>query len=443
MHNYEKVFEAAPQAREGILTINGKSNRAPTHLVNLTRKTDPDRVVDTIAELNEAGEELLPHISGFLIESQLTPTVLDEVESTSQTDLQGDTKFSNIFSVIDKLDRWLIVDPNTDRIFYSVYREKLEDLQGRVPEQFFDIKDALDRDEDDEEDPGEVLEHEDVYSILEQRVSSEEMAESFIGIELDYGSDLIVPPYYPIDLETYENDLRLNFELYEQAQQVDASGTLPTSIVIALKNSVIGAESQRNNGRRQPPQAWIDIIQQYRKAAPDIIFLKATNFSMDPDTLHKREYEGILEFFKLLRRFTNTPVVFLGLDEFAYILMAEGLDGYSHPLYKSPYRMPVRSQNNNHSMHRRFLVPRKWGWTKFDQLASLGCNCMFCEEFNDIHPSQIDIPDQDQLRNQHWLLLRDEELQELHEAIRKDEMRPGLQSICGDSEWKKNFNTFL
>jgi hypothetical protein len=31
----------------------------------------------------------------------------------------------------------------------------------------------------------------------------------------------------------------------------------------------------------------------------------------------------------------------------------------------------------------------------------------------------------------------------MYEAIVNDEVRPGLQSICQDSEWKKNFTKFL
>lgn len=445
MHNLEKFFEAGPAAREGILTLNGKPNRSPTHLVNLIRKTDPQRVVDTIRALDDTNHDLLPHIGGFVVESQLVPTVLGGLDRSSQAALDGDTKFTNIHSVMEKLDRWEIIDPNLDRIFYFDYRKHIPDIQPQIPGAFSQIYQALNR---DEEELGESIEHSEAHEKLRDRTSLSEIVDSFVSLQLEQNPDVILAPYYPIHLDSLEQDVERNAKLYVLTERKLSTTDLPVAAVIPLNNTVISADSEINQGQRHQPQEWIDIIQKYRGLDADVLFIKASNFQIDPDRLDKQGYAGLYHFFRLLRRFTDTPTLFLGLDEFAYILMAEGLDGYSHPLYKSPYRMPrqtdsKKKKQNSGTNHRRFIVPRNWSWKRFDQLDSLECNCVFCKEFDDVSPRDIPLSDQDELRNRHWLKLRDQELQEIHEAIREENIRAGLISLCADSEWKKNFNTFL
>jgi len=442
MIDYQIRNTAAPSARLGELSINGKTVETPTYFPTLTRVTDPEKVTGAVQVLDEQGEPLLPYTGGFIVESHLAPSLLDDIDRHTQTDLNGEPQYSNLYSVIDHLEKCLIIDPNTDRLLYSKYRDNIADIKDHLPDEFLTVADALDNDTETDLE----MRHEEAYPYLQERVSRPNFVENLLNLQTRYDPDLFLQPYYPIGLDTYDQDLEENIDLYRVTSSLaDRLYDRPTAPVLPVKKSILGADAEQENGRRQPPQAWLDIIHTYRELDPDILFLKATNVETDPDKLHKTDSEGIFNFFRVFRRFTDMPTFFLGLDEFSYILMAQGLDGYSHPFYTSPYRKPMRPGNNmeNISHHRKFLVPRKWGWEKFDQLDDLGCNCTFCEPYNGTDPSEIDFSDQDQLRMRHWLWLRDEELRELNEAIINDEVRPGLRSICKDSEWKKNFTMFL
>jgi len=447
MARFEIQETAAPNARMGELAINGKELPTPTYFPSLTRVSDAENVVEAVRVLDEQDEPLLPYTGGFVVESQLAPSVLDDFDRSVQTDLNGNRKFSNIYSIVDDLDRCLLIDPNTDRLLYFNYREDMREISDHLPDPFLDVADALDADDDEDgEDGAEMaMEHRDAYPRLKEEVSPPNFVENMLGLQNEYGPDLFLVPYYPIELDTYEEDIEANLDLYRISQNL--ANTLydrEVAPVLPVKRSILSADAEQENGRRQPPQAWLDIIHTYRELDTDILFLKATNVETDPDELHKTDSEGIFHFFRLFRQFTDMPTFFLGLDEFSYILMAQGLDGYSHPMYQNPFRRPIRGGDSSDiPRHRKFLVPRKWGWERFDQLDSLGCNGPFCEPYNDTHPSDIELSDQDTLRKRHWLWLRDEELREINDAITKDEVRPGLQSICKDSEWKKNFTMFL
>jgi hypothetical protein len=441
MIEYQVNDTAAPSARLGSLSISGKDIDTPTYFPTMTRVSDPEQVTGAVEVLDGQGGPPLPNTGGFIVESHLAPTVLDGMDRSTQANLNGELQYTNFYSVIDLLDKCLIIDPNTDRLLYSKYRNNIGDIADHLPDEFLAVADALEADDDEEGS----LRHEEAYPRLRETVSRPNLVENMLGLQAEYGPDLFLPPYYPIGLDSYEKDLEENVEMFRVANSLaDRLYDRPVAAVLPVKKSILGVDADQANGQRQPPQVWLDIIHTYRELDTDLLFLKATNVDTDPDELHKTDSEGMFNFFRVFRRFTDMPTFFLGLDEFAYILMAQGLDGYSHPLYNSPYRKPMRPGNNNNaSHHRRFIVPRKWGWEKFDQMDSLGCNGPFCEPYNDTDPSDIEFSDQDQLRRRHWLWLRDEELDQMYEAIVNDEVRPGLQSICQDSEWKKNFTKFL
>lgn len=428
---------AAPDARVADLTLNGKQNQTPTYYPTLTRKTDPERILETFRELNDAGEDLLPRIGGFVVESQDAPEVLGDSQEHRQSVLNGNN-FTNFSSLLDDLGRVLVVEPNTDRLLYWTYRQEIGAIAEYLPPSINEAARRLGLDDDNPD----AIDFQDAYDLVRENLSVEEFAARMIRLQEEFGADVVLAPYLPLEGESVEDDLETNIALYHQAKTLTEK---PVEPVIPLKKSVIGADADNTNGRIHSPQIWIDIIQEYRKLEPDILYLKATNAEFDPDTLHKTDNQGIYQFFSLLRRYTNRPAFFLGLDELAYILTQDGLDGYSRPLYKNPYRTPITNGNggNNSTPHRKFLLPRDWSWEKFDQISNLGCNCYFCTQYQDVDPQDIELPDQDSLRMSHWLWLRDEEMDEIREAIEKDEVRPGLQSICKDSEWKKNFTTFI
>lgn len=439
MINFEFNQQAAPQARSGRFSFGNGWARSPMYFANLISRDDRENLVDTINTLVRRGEPLLPHLGGAIIESQNAPGVLAGDREVIQRDLEGDEiDFTTFWDVLDNLNRNLVIDPNTDRLLFSIYREDVEAIREYLPNQLVEISRDLNIEDSD-------LEYADANNQLKNEISGDDLSRGMIQIQRDFESDLRIPPYFSIDAESFDRDLHQNVNLVEATSNL-LSGDEGNDLapVIPLRRSILTLEPTREGDRLEPPQEWIDIVNAYRDLNPELLFIKATNVEMNPDVLDKAESDGFINFFTMLRRFTATPTIFLGMDEFAYILMAHGLDGYTHPLYNSPYRTPKRGGGNGGPNHRNFLIRRELGYEKFDQIDSLGCNGPFCQRFNgNIHPSEIDLADQDTLRKCHWYWVRNQELGEVWDAIQEDTMRPGLHSLFSDSSWKKNLTQYV
>lgn len=392
MIEFEFNQQAAPQARSGRFTFGNGWARLPTHFPNLTSRFEREMLVDTINTLLRNGEPLLPHLGGVVVESQHVPEVLDGTQGVTQRDLSGDDiDFTTFWDVLDILKRNLVIDPNTDRILYSMYRGNIESIREYLPRSVVDLARDLNVEESD-------INHQGAYEHFKNGIASDELVRGNLNLQREHDSHLRIPPYYSIDAETLQEDINQNINMFKIMENLLDDGEIGRiAPVIPIRGSVLTLEPTREGDRLVPPQEWLDIINAYRELEPDLIFIKATNVEMDPNILNKSDSDGIFGFFTLLRRFTSTPTFFLGLDEFSYILNAHGLDGCSHPLYKSPYRTPKRGGSNG-TNHRNFLIRRELGRVKFDQLDSLGCNGPFCRGYNgEIHPSDIPLPEQDQL----------------------------------------------
>lgn len=426
-------------ARRGVLSLYSSQFRTPTYIPNLIKRHDREKLVLTINTLLEKREPLLPHTGAVLVEAQNTQEVLGDLRDVTQRELTGELKdFTTLQSVLDKLNRGLIIDPNTDRILFSAYRSNIEPIKTNLPNKLVSISREFDKEDTD-------IEYDEAYHKFKKKVSNHQLSKDMIDLQRKFDSTIRVPPYYSIDAETVDRDLKYNVDLYKKSK-THAKENFEDNLVpvISIRNSILKLDSFRENGRLHPPKEWGKIINKYRDLDPDLYLLKATNAEIDPDWVEKPISEGILEFFKLFRRYTGVPAIFLGLDEFAFLLTDQGLDGYSHPVYQNPYRQPKRGGNSEGPNHRKFLRPRKGGWVKFDQLETLGCNGPFCEDYNDdISPSEIPLNDQDDLRKCHWYWLKDEQMRQVYEAIGNGTLRPGLDDVFSDSEWRKNLLSFL
>lgn len=437
----EFVFNtrASPRARSGKFSFQRGWTRAPTFFANLIEKTDRTHLVATINDLAEQGEPLLPYLGGVVVESQRAPVVLEGLEDVTQTELNGDQKdFTTLFDVLSNLNRNLVIDPNTDRLLFSTYRNEIKPIRDYLPQEILPTLAELDRGEPD-------IDYDEAYSIFKEEVSSGDLVDRSLQLQADYHSDLRIPPYYSIDADTLEEDLSQNINLIKITEDVVSEEYSEfVAPVIPLRRSVFAQKHEREGEHLKPPEEWSKIVRKYRQLDPDLLFVKATNVEMNPKQLDQTETDGIFDFFNLLRRNTGVPIIFLGLDEFAYTLMAHGLDGFSKPLYSSPYRSPKRGGATEGPNHRNFLIRRKLGWKTFDQLDSLGCHGPFCREYNgEVRPSDISLSDQDTLRRKHWFYVRNQEVKEVYDAIQKDDIRPGLASLYSDSAWKKNLTRYL
>lgn len=446
MIEFETKQKASPNARIGKLTVDGIELETPVYLPTLMRKSDPEKVVEAANYLKKQGNNL-DNIGGFITEVH-NVDILGDKNSSTQKDLDGNDTIDSLHD----LDNLLIIDPNTDRMFYSYYRDEFLDIKEDLPDGAVNILLEMEKEKEDRE----INRPRKAYKQLKQNIqdSRSTFSLSFLKLQNQNDCNLFLPPYVPIHRKSMRSgnnersDLEENITLFKISRQLsERLYDKPLVPVLPVKTDIIKAYDDTDGSNNEPPREWKEIFEQYKELDPDFLFLKVTNLDLEPGKLEKRNLEGVFYFFKLLREKLDIPVFFLGMDEFAYILMSQGLDGYTHPIYDQPYRTSPAIDEDDRpddiNYNRKFLVPRKWKLEKFDQLDNLGCRCPFCLPYEDEDPADIGLGDQDDLRRKHWIWLRDEELDELKEAIRKDQVRPGLESICNDSEWKKNLSIFI
>lgn len=461
---------ASPNARLGELSINGKSLELPSHFVTLTKSTDVEKLLEAIQHLESIGEDPpLPNTGGIVVELQTADEILSNQndrfhESQRQSTLEGDEARVNLYSAINDLSKVLITDPNTDRIFYSNYREEFGEFADNMAQGLGDI---IERYADEEND--EINSQVKGYRELRRTVRPSEFCEYVLNMQSQMDSDIYLSPYYPVEQasigggngndiwnkedrrEQEREKIPENIRLYKISKDI-AKRRYDREVfpVISLKTDILKADTENGDDGMEPPQIWRDIMEAYSGLDCGLYFLKITNADMDPGMLDKEVSEGIVSFVKLLRKeYIDAPVFFLGMDELAYILMAHGLDIYTHPIYDQPfesgnfYSEDVRPDPKEINHNRKFIVPRNRERKKFDQLNSLGCFCPFCQPFVNTDPAEISIGKQGDLRKKHWLWLRDEEMDQMKEAIENDQVRPALMDFYTDSDWEKNYIKFL
>lgn len=469
MSSQLKPQYARPNARLGELSANGKTIEIPSHLVSLRKPSDIETTLETINHLTSIGESpALPNTGGFVVELQSAKKLLSDQISEyygpgEQVSLNDQEGWTDLYSAIRDLNKLLVVDPNTDRIFYSNYRDEFQEVPG-LPDGF---SHAIEKRLDDDDD--EITGPTSGYKYLRDSPWRSILCEAILSNQWALNADFLIPPYYPIEKSTIGSGERQdiwgpdhreegaidtipeNMQLFNLAQELAARlYDRPLSAVIPLKTDILRESPNKGPDGLEPPEIWIDIMEEYSNVECEAYFIKATNASIEPGTLKKAECDGIVNFVKLFRKeYTDKPILFLGIDELAYVLMAHGLDVYSHPIYDSPYEKgafyneEARPDPADINYHRKFFVPRSGVLKKFDELENLGCDCPFCEPFRDVDPASIRKGKQDDLRKKHWLWVKDESIRQLKDSIRGDRVRPALRDFFTDSDWEKNYIKYL
>lgn len=465
--NYRITTRADPKARIAGISFNDKTVESPAYFPIIRRSQSANEiqeVLDIVNRLDDGETRPLEHVGGFVFEaervSRLLESELEEYSGSRQSTLAGRNSFSNFYSLIEYLEKALLIDPNLDRMFYSSSREDYLEASG-VPESVVDLlEDSIE---------GKLDGQPESFKSIRREVTPTNLCETSLRFQRKYRVDLFLSPYLPID--NWNIGAAEDQDLWNEAERDRADAPLPYNIqlyrasaeladlfydsqvapVIPLRKSVLKRFTTDADGVGGIPQVWKDIIDTYRELNPPIIFIKATNAEFDPKKPDLEMNRAIVEFFCTLRKWVDdTPIFFLGIGELGYILMAEGLDAYADPIHAQPYETSVAITDEEHRPDpddidptREYLVYRTWTREKFNQLDNFGCPGPFCLPFESRDPSTLGISDQDSLRTKHWFWLRDDELRMLKESIINNQVKISLKDICNDSDWHKNLATFL
>jgi len=409
-----------------------KSFKTPAYFPTIARYGDLRDIMDAKVRLEQMGvPDNLPYIKGVVIEAHSIPTVLTkQLQLTQQMRLWSRDKgdgFANFYDYLHEYGLVFVVDPNLDRIqiaqTYGKDFQRLNQEYAELGKEFF-TKDILNR----------MTKHEPIDARL---FLNPDFITRVIKLQHRYMADVILPPYAEINLRTFTSDLATNLELFAATSQINKyifKNEKPVIPVICLHNNVFKAKSGPT-GRKE----WDALIDAFVKLDADMIILKITNFN----TSSKDEsYREIFSFFKQLRAATTKPILFLNINEFAYVLLREGLDIYASRMSRSGMDVPIKPLERP-PRHGKYYVPRKMELKKFEDIKELPCDCPFCTVYPKGAHRGLSANDWNSIRIYHFVYTKDKELELLMAEMKKNSLRAALRDIYADSENWKNFTEFI
>lgn len=433
-----------------------------------TLKRAPKLLTETFDTLKKHGfTEVLPHIGGFIVESQDIPNVILKKTKTSdenkkQRTLRGkklfidnmknkDMKNMSFYDFLSSYSKLLLIDPNLDKITYASYRSKfIDNLSGYFPKEVlqslegFKIRPGM-RDSERERHKDTVFD-----TIYSNRV---DLVQKFANLQIDLEADAFISPYIPISFQNINTDVRKdkedsvdkNIKIHTIMKEItfEKKDVFP---VICLRRNILKETVKNVKNKKEYPKSWVRILDEYNKLDSNCYGLKIVDFNTDNNSIDKKNYEGLFEFYKYLRtRIVDKPVFLLNMNEFSYILYSEGLDFFSHPIYKKvpETRGGIGEKGKKPETDRYYYLPRKMTYEKIGSLSELKCNCPFCSPFSDFVPKELNISLKDKIRYKHFLWCKNYEVKEILAETKKNALDVALGDMFKDSDWLKNLIKFL
>lgn len=433
-----------------------------------TLKRTPRLLIETFDTLKKHGfTEVLPNIGGFIVESQDIPNVLlkkrksSDVKKTQRT-LRGkkifvpdmkdkDMKDVDFYNFLSSYSKILFIDPDLDKVTYYAYKNKFKNnLNGYLPKDVLQSLDELKIEPKMHISEQEKQRNTVFDTIFENRV---DLVQKFANLQIELDTDAFISPYIPISLQNISTDKRKdkddsvdkNTKIHKIMKEItfEKKDVFP---VICLRSDILREKIMKTKTQKEYPKSWIRILDSYSKLNAPCYGLKIVDFHTDTDSIKKKNYEGLFEFFKYLRaRIKDKPIFLLNMNEFAYILYSEGLDFFSHPIYKKVPETTGRGgkKGEKPKIERDYYIPRKMTYDKIESLTELKCNCPFCSPFHDFDPKKLPIRLKDRIRYKHFLWCKNEEIKEILIETVKNSLDVALLDIFKDSDWLKNLIKFL
>lgn len=423
------------------IILNNKMIKEPFYLPQIARKNDVAKILDTIIHLEKAGrKKILPNIRGMLMEADSTHDIMDKhLKLTYQSQLFERIKgsqFLSFYNYLKDYEMHFFIDPNLDRLdLRPIYQRRFVSLGT----EFFTQK-LLD-----------LLKNGDVPS--SDKLDNMDFVRRVLEFQIKYKASVLIAPYTAVDIGSVDDDTRINLSMYSAA--VDITYKLlkkrypsPPIPVISIKKNMLIAKD--NKGKVAKWDSLLELLEDMQSSVTNtfgqgltfpFIFLKISNFN----TLSKDEnYENILKFFRYMQSFKK-PILFLNMNEFAYMLFGEGLVGYSTRMSRGGMDIPAGRNlpEEARTVFGKYYVPRKMALVLKDKLHKLPCNCLFCAPYKKtLVKNMKNVEEWNSLRIYHYLWIKNEELKEIINEMKKSSLRAALQSMFADSNWK-NFLDYI
>ena len=294
------------------------------------------------------------------------------------------TKFEKFRENMRKNNKIILIDPNTNYLCrnaetkkgYLIYLEKY--LSPK-------IKDILSK----------MIKKGNKSSSREQNENLiEEMKsliEPIIKFQRDFGVNIFIAPYHEIESKYITNIINKNENYYKttnnllnRVYNVKEKLAIP---VICLTKNFLNLRSNTYN----IPEEWNVVIKKYKEFNAPAYAFKIHYYR--PYEFNARKSKQLLKFFRVFKeKIPNKPLIFIGMDEFAYILIYYGLDMFSLPMCKSIYTIKQSSpkplsteeRDGKYYNHEKLIKISKSEIGKF-----LTCSCPFCKSWRKVPLNDI------------------------------------------------------
>jgi hypothetical protein len=433
-----KVKEIKPHesgSRIVVIESNGKIVNLPSYFPQITRQNDMVQLIEAMKKLEKMKKSKMPSIGGIVTEANTIPKVIkNNLSLVRQTRLvnlprKNGEDFSSYYEFFKEYAILFLIDPNLDRI----------DMSSNYSDSFLKLgNDFL---------TTEIINHiKSGKSIgIDKLLQNIDAVRRILGFQSHYKADELIAPYISINAKSWQTNIESNTNLYTITLDVwkkffpKYDKPIP---VICLDKNVFNIASESNRMKM-----WESILDAYKELNVPVYIIKISDF----DTSNKNEkYDIILEFFRFFKSRIQVPIILVNMNEFAYVLMREGMDAYSTRMSRRtnidiPIAAQFTDEEREENKHGQYYIPRKMKLVKRIVINKipLPCNCPFCSLYPNILVKKIPDDEWRDLRIYHYLWIKNDELRMLIEDLKKNSLRAALQSMFADSDGWKNFVDFV
>lgn len=406
------------------IELNKKKVETPSYFPQIARIADARDFLNAIVILERGKEKPMNRIGGVIMEAHSTPKIMDkDLQLLRQVKLfkrQNGSSFSSFYDMLKEKSAVFLIDPNLDR--FNLYKKDFKKVDDKFDRKLFtpEIR--------------ELLQNEG--NLKDTRVLRNlEFVRRMLQFQKHYRADDLIAPYIAVDLQNFDETLETNKDLYERS--LDARDKFfnefdrPIATICIRKNMLKIANVKK--------EEMLDrLLGVYANLNADMYFFKISDFMTQSKD---EEYDKILELFKKIKEKINKPIVFLNMNVFAYVLLREGLDGYSSRFGRSssmdiPMKVTRTKEQIEETMSGYYYRPEKMRFVKKCDLKTLPCSCPFCIQYDGKNVS--DIPDEEwkSLRLHHYLWVKNSEMEQLVMELKKNSLRAAIRDVFArSSEW--------
>lgn len=402
-----KENQRTNQTRICEIKINNKTIITPTYIMNIRKDWELDLVCDSnVLKYNNINVVLYRLWEAYNVRK------LREARNRQRT-LFGNYVDENYRFL--KQNKLILIDPATEYFYFSRNKDNLRLIQG-TPIFLKEFIQNCNREN-----------HSKFWRSLitgKNRINRTALIDWYVKQQLQNGADIIIPPSPLIDGKD-ESLIEYSWNINKLTKSIsEIVYKKPSSIYWLLNFPIFKSDEQIE---KIIEKLYLDESDGDNHLSDiKITFIKIKNYDFNSNFIERDNLKKFLNEINKIQNLTEKSFFFLDSTDFlGLVTIVKGADGFSEPLDCN-----VREYygSNSSNMKGRYYHPEIGTMIPFDNVKKilknnqdhLPCHCESC---NLVNSQNIDNIDWNKIRRLHLLYIRNEQIQEIKDAIKNNSIR--------------------